>query len=175
MKKLSIYLLCAVAFYFTACEDTNEANPQPEAKTETEEASKSDANGRVAQNSAVPQEVVELAKDVYGSDTLPALTVAFTYTRGDSNINLEDEWSFYVYDTPESGCVLGEGDGRHYPGYLSTENGFAFVEAEDMCGFGTYDVDNRQGGWFDYVCGPSGFSFDYNGESVFVLVRLWCE
>lgn len=174
MKKLTALtcLVCLMAIYLTSCKETVES---PELETErTTEALDFTTTDQARVSSDIPDEVYESAIDAYGRDELPAVTIAFTYTRGDEDIDLED-WSFYVYETPE-GCTITEGDGQQqYPGYLETVDGFVFLESDDLCGDGTYYFDNRQGGWFDYVCGPQGFSLDYSGESVFVLVRLWCE
>ncbi|UII19668.1 hypothetical protein [Fulvivirga ligni] len=169
MKKLSI-LVCAAMFFFTACEDS-----QKEEMQSVNTLEKQETNARVATQSSVPQEVVDAAIAAYGDDELPAMTIAFTYTRGDVNISLEEDWVLNVYSTPE-GCTITEGDGRrYYPGYMETSNGFFFIEEDDLCGEGLYEFDNRQGGWFDYVCGPHGVTVDYQGESVIKLVRLWCE
>lgn len=125
----------------------------------------------------VPQSILDQARNTYGT-TAPAVTIAFTY----NNSTLEDDWSFVIYQAPEQGCFPGEGGdyevyGQYQGGGLGYQaiDGFVFFEENEMCGNGIYQIDNRQGGWFDYVCGPGGVSFDYQGEPVFVLVRLWCE
>lgn len=128
---------------------------------------------------SIPQEVIDAAIIAYGNDTLPAVTIALTYSRGDSAINLEDDWTYTPYSSPDPNCTPGE-DSPYYVDYyrttmLTTIDGFTFLEENDLCGFGNYYFDNRQGGWFDYVCGPQGFSVDYQGTPVIKLVRLWCE
>jgi len=125
----------------------------------------------------VPQSILEEARSVYGN-VAPAVTIAFTYDRN----TLEQDWSFAIYSTPEQGCSPGEGGdydtNGQYRGSGSTYqaiDGFVFFEENELCGQGQYGIDNRQGGWFDYVCGPQDVGFNYHGESLFLLVHLWCE
>jgi len=161
-------LIVCAGFVFTACEDQSAVEP---VEVTAEKVTNAEAtNSATTEFPNVPQEVVDKAKEVYGDEELPALTIAFTYTRGNTNIDLEDEWSYSVYSTPDQGCDV---DG--YYGYLSTVDGFTFLEERELCGEGSYLIDNRQGGWFDYVCGPGSFTIDYQGEPMIKLVRLWCE
>lgn len=171
---------------FSACEDA------PKSKTNSNNSLKTSINygvkGKLKSTDSdsivyafpnVPQEVIDKAIQAYNGIGLPAITIAITYSRGNSNISLETGWKFYSYSTPVPDCFLGEDLGYQSGNVLITnDDGFVFIEEEELCGIGNYIMDNRQGrdgGWFDYVCGPSGFSFDYTGEPVFVLVRLWCE
>ncbi|MGB3467465.1 MAG: hypothetical protein WBA74_19425 [Cyclobacteriaceae bacterium] len=124
----------------------------------------------------IPQSILDEARSTYGN-VAPAVTIAFTY----NNSTLQQNWSFGIFSSPQQGCFPGEGGDYEvqgqYQGGTSYQaiDGFVFFEADEMCGNGTYQIDNRQGGWFDYVCGPQGKSFNYQGESIFVLVNLWCE
>lgn len=180
MKNLTIYLLGAVTLLVTACDTNDRAQKSKEDLSDnaidygSQVEFKSLSKTYTFPN--VPQEVVDKAILEYGTDSLPAVTIALTYTRGDTNIVLEDGWSFYNYSSPQSDCFIGDNiDYQGGQGMLTTENGFVFIESSALCGEGTYIMDNRQGGWFDYVCGPDSFRFDYQGDPVFVLVRLWCE
>jgi hypothetical protein len=180
MKNLTIYLLGAITLFVAAC-DTNDRTQKDKESSITNAMNygsqaefKSSARTYTFPN--VPQEVVDRAISEYGTGSLPAVTIALTYTRGDTNIVLEDGWSFYNYSSPQPDCFIGDSiDYQGGQGMLTTENGFVFLEHDALCGQGTYILDNRQGGWFDYVCGPDSFRFDYYGSPVFVLVRLWCE
>ncbi len=180
MRNLTIYLLGAVIFSVTAC-DTN-YKMQKDKEDSFKGAMNYGSQGvfksmpQTYTFPNIPQEVVDKAILEYGTGLLPAVTIALTYSRGDTNIVLEDGWSFYNYSSPQPDCLIGDNiDYQGGQGMLTTENGFVFLEHDDLCGLGTYIMDNRQGGWFDYVCGPDSFRFNYLGSPVFVLVRLWCE
>ncbi len=84
---------------------------------------------------------------------MPRLTVAFAYP----GTPLEAGWTFAIGDD-----------------FFSTNpEGFFFLE--DIAP-GTYWLDNRQGGWFDYVCGPQSESITIEATgSQLVFVELWCE
>ena len=57
----------------------------------------------------------------------------------------------------------------------TNEEGFTFIAADELCGEGAYEVDLRQGGYYDSFCGPGSVSFTYEGSPVWVEVETWCE
>ncbi len=174
MKNL-FFLTLVAALLFTACEN------QEQLKTEKQEIADKKGTSKpiiTYHFDDVPDEVVKKAQKAYGKDLLPAVVIAFTETRGDKNIILEEGWNYSIYRTPDPDCEVESSLYDERQGYmLSTgDNGFTFIEEQELCSYGTYAVDNRQGGWFDYVCGPDGFDFEYEKDkTTFVLVRLWCE
>jgi len=174
MKKLSVYIIGILIAFFVACGTEFTKMDDGAIKNTTEIGKNALVDPYNFAN--VPEEVVRKAQEVYGHDELPPVTIAFSYSGGDNNIILEEGWTYSFWKTPGQGCEVGENsdysDGR---GMLKTIDGFTFLEQEDLCGFGTSGIDNRQGGWFDYVCGPNDISFDYQGNAVFVYVHLWCE
>jgi hypothetical protein len=181
MKIKTLCLWSVLVMLFSACENTNNTLekinlPSPEDDVRSELKS-TDSIGY--EFPYVPQELVSKAIQAYNGESLPAITIAITYSSGNTNINLEKGWKLYNYSTPSPDCLLGDDLGYQGGNVLITnENGFIFIDEENLCGIGNYILDNRQGsegGWFDYVCGPSSINFDYNGEPVFLLVRLWCE
>ncbi len=177
MKHLSIFLLGVITFFFIACESENSEAEQSLAKNAKTVELKSTATQPDYNFPNVPEELVERARKTYAAAdlSLPAVTIAFSYTRGEKDIELEEGWHYTFWNTPVQDCYVGEGSKYEEQGSLKTIDGFTFLEEEDLCGYGVYGIDNRQGGWFDYVCGPHDISFEYNGKEVFVYVRLWCE
>jgi hypothetical protein len=90
---------------------------------------------------------------------------------------LEAGWSFGLTaaDGGAAGCTVGAASSYLERDRLVARDGFVFLREEELCGRGTYQLDNRQGGWFDHVCGPIARTFRYEGEPVLVFVQLWCE
>jgi hypothetical protein len=181
MKIKSLCLTGIFIILLSACEDTNNSFEKTDLSFPDYVAKRNfkSADSVSYEFPNIPQELVNKAIQAYNGEDLPAVTIAITYSYGNSNIDLETGWKLYHYSTPEPDCLLGEDLGYQGGNVLITnEDGFIFIEEEDLCGVGKYILDNRQGyegGWFDYVCGPSSINFDYNGEPVFVLLRLWCE
>jgi len=103
---------------------------------------------------AVPDSIVRQAHEAYDSCELPRLTIAFAYP----NQPLETGWSFWLNQTS----------------YSTNQDGFVFIEELPA---GAYLLDNRQGGWFDYVCGPDAETIELSDDTQahFVFVQLWCE
>lgn len=100
----------------------------------------------------VPDTIVYQAQEAYGSCNLPSLTIAFSF----DNETLETDWGFTLEDS-----------------YYSTgESGLVFIEAIEV---GNYLLDNRQGGWFDHVCGPQAETLTITEGSNFAYIQLWCE
>jgi len=179
MKKISLIATVAGLVAFAACTDQEVAPTTSENTLEVE--NKTVDNSRNASPdwdrfTHVPQVIRDKAQAAWQGQELPAVTFAFSY----GNDRLEEGWKVSVY-SPTNTCVVGEPNPywEYYPdynyGYVTTQNGFVFLDEGELCGDGQYEIDNRQGGWFDYVCGPQGRGFNYQGEPLFVFVRLWCE
>ena len=124
----------------------------------------------------VPASVRESAEVAWLGEELPALTIAFTF----GTSGTKEGWEFSVYDPRDRSCKVGENspflitDRQSYHQF-ETRNGFVFLEEDELCGNRAYTLDNRQDQLFDAFCGPDGRTINYQGQPLFVYVRMWCE
>ncbi len=166
-----IVAVVAITVWFTACVNSEEVtapNTTGNSTIATEKSTTTATTGW-SQFTHVPQGILDEADNVWGS-VPPAVTIAFSY----NGVDLEDGWNFSVW-APGVRCDVGEETPYYNRGFLTTDEGFVFLEEDDLCDLESFVLDNRQGGWFDYVCGPDSRNVAYNGDPVFVYVRLWCE
>ncbi|WP_306350249.1 hypothetical protein [Flavobacterium sp. '19STA2R22 D10 B1'] len=174
MKK-TIFLLGCVALLLSGCSSNEDQLPNSVTDSALK-AKENSVSGKVVTGwdvfTDIPEGIREKARIAWGSDTPPAIIIAFT----SDNVNLEEGWGFDIIDTPDPTCMIAGYQDQNQFHTLKTENGFVFLEEGDICGEGVYSLDNTQGGWYDHVCGPTGiWQFTYSGEPIFMLTKYWCE
>lgn len=115
----------------------------------------------------VAPDLIDSARASYRGEGVPAV-ILYAHESGTPK-------SSFNADLIGEDCDLPTSD-RQGPGaYATNGSGFIFLTAEELCGNGEYTLDLRQGGEFDYFCGPGSQEFSYEGSPVWVDINVWCE